>query len=135
MQLNFHPQQNQSFGMSLKISESAQKFLKTKGLNNQEIDKLATLAGNQVKNPFHVHVDFDLRPPKIDLGVRTPINLNMPSIKFTEPKISTLDIKIPNLMVIRLKENPIKLPPISNNFLSIFKRLYNYVRGKIRAKR
>lgn len=59
MQLNFHPQQNQSFGMSLKISESAQKFLKTKGLNNQEIDKLATLAGNQVKNPFHVHVDFD----------------------------------------------------------------------------
>lgn len=83
----------------------------------------------------HVHVDFDLRPPKIDLGVRIPINLNMPSIKFTEPKISKLDIKIPSLVVIRLKENLIKLPPISNNFLSNFKRLYNYVRGKIRAKR
>lgn len=83
----------------------------------------------------HVHVDFDLRPPKIDLGVRTPINLNMPFIKFTEPKISTLDIKIPNLMAIRLKENLIKLPHISNNFLSNFKRLYNYVRGKIRAQR
>lgn len=83
----------------------------------------------------HFHVDFDLRPPKIDLGVRPTINFDIPSIKFTEPPISTLDIKIPNLMAIRLKENLIKLPPISNNFLSNFKRLYNYVRGKIRAKR
>ena len=83
----------------------------------------------------HFHVDFDLRPPKIDLGVRPTINFDIPSIKFTEPPISTLDIKIPNLMAIKLKENLIKLPPISNNFLSIFKRLYKYVRGKIGAKR
>lgn len=83
----------------------------------------------------HVHVNFDLRPSKFDLGVRTPINLNMPSIKFAEPKISKIDIKMPSLMEIRLKENLIKLPPISSHLLSNFKRLYNYVRRKIRAKR
>lgn len=83
----------------------------------------------------HVHIDFDLRSPKIDLGLRNLINFNMPFIKFNEPKISKLDIKIPSLMAIRLKEDLIKLPSISNNFLSNFKRLYNYVRGKIRVKR
>lgn len=59
MQVNLNPQQNQSFGMSLKISESAQNFLRNKGLSNKNIDKLAELAGSQTKNPYHVHVDFD----------------------------------------------------------------------------
>lgn len=82
----------------------------------------------------HIHLDFDLRPPKIDFGVRNPVNFNMPFIKLSEPKISKIDIKIPNLMAIGLNDNQIKSQTISNNIFKNFKKLCNYAQGKIRAR-
>lgn len=49
---------NTSFGMSLKISDSAQKYLRNCNLSNKDIEKLANLVAKHENSPMTISIDL-----------------------------------------------------------------------------
>ncbi len=49
---------NTSFGMSLKISDKAQKYLRNCNLSNKDIDKLANLVAKHENSPMTISIDL-----------------------------------------------------------------------------